>query len=41
MNHSDCEQYWREKISLEIKEAIDNKSHINAYGAYLLAKGAV
>jgi len=39
MSHENCEAYWREKISSEIKEAIDNQSHINAYGAYLLAKG--
>lgn len=39
MNHNDCEQYWRQKIALEIKEAIDSGSEINAYGTYLLVKG--
>jgi hypothetical protein len=33
------EQYWREIISKEIMDAIDNGSEINAYGAYLIALG--
>lgn len=40
MSHVDCEQHWREKIALEIKEAINSGSQINAYGAYLLIKNA-
>ena len=39
MTHQDSEQYWRDKLSSEIKQAIDNGSEINAYGAYLLVKG--
>lgn len=39
MNHKDCEQYWRNILSSEIKQAIDDQSEINAYGAYLLVKG--
>lgn len=33
-----AEKFWRNKISQEIKEAIDSGSDINAYGCYLLAK---
>lgn len=39
MNYEKSEQYWRNKLSSEIKEAIDSGSEINAYGAYLLIKG--
>lgn len=39
MSYEDAEEYWRNKLSLEIKQAIDNGSEINAYGAYLLIKG--
>jgi hypothetical protein len=35
---NECEDYWRKIISSEVKEAIDNGSEINAYGAYLLIK---
>jgi len=39
MNDENSEQYWRNQLSSEIKEAIDSKSEINAYGAYLIVKG--
>ena len=39
MSHENYEQYWRNILSSEIKQAIDDGSEINAYGAYLLIKG--
>jgi hypothetical protein len=33
------EEYWRAVIAEEILVAINSGSEINAYGAYLLAKG--
>jgi DNA-directed RNA polymerase subunit N (RpoN/RPB10) len=33
------ESYWRFIISNEILNAINSGSEINAYGAYLMAKG--
>lgn len=40
MNYKDCEQYWRDKLSSEIKKSIDEGSEINAYGAYLIIRGS-
>mgnify|MGYP006288416727 CR=1 FL=1 len=33
------ERYWRDKIAEEIMTEIVNNTGINAYGAYLIAKG--
>jgi len=35
------ERYWRDIISQDIDNAINNGSEINAYGAYLIAKNGI
>ena len=35
------EAYWRNIISQDIDNAINNGSEINAYGAYLIAKNGL